>query len=153
MFTLTTRIPQGLLNSLIILVLNLANVSFWVDVPKNCCLVIFKVDPVQKRSVASDRVLICRIRILRLKYGTICYYGEDTLEETKSNKIKYYYAEHSHYKFFGISKWLRGKDRPSRENFLSSFWKGVYSKRKEFAPCGSKFFPFRVDPISEGFGV
>ena len=24
------------------------------------------------------------------------------------------------------------------------FWKGVYSKRKEFAPHGSKFFPFRV---------
>ena len=30
------------------------------------------------------------------------------------------------------------------------FWKGVYSKRKEFAPHGSKFFPFRVDPFSEG---
>ena len=28
--------------------------------------------------------------------------------------------------------------------------KGVYSKRKEFAPKGSKFFPFRVDLISEG---
>ena len=27
--------------------------------------------------------------------------------------------------------------------------KGVYSKRKEFAPKGSKFFPFRVDPFSE----
>ena len=28
--------------------------------------------------------------------------------------------------------------------------KGVYSKRKEFAPFGSKFFPFRVDPFLEG---
>ena len=28
--------------------------------------------------------------------------------------------------------------------------KGVNSKRKEFAPCGSKFFPFRVDPFSKG---
>ena len=28
--------------------------------------------------------------------------------------------------------------------------KGVYSKRKEFAPLGSKFFPFRVDSFSEG---
>ena len=28
--------------------------------------------------------------------------------------------------------------------------KWVYSKRKEFAPSGSKFFPFRVDPISQG---
>ena len=26
----------------------------------------------------------------------------------------------------------------------------IYSKRKEFAPYGSKFFPFRVDPFSEG---
>ena len=26
--------------------------------------------------------------------------------------------------------------------------KGVYSKRKEFAPNGSKFFPFRVDYFS-----
>ena len=29
------------------------------------------------------------------------------------------------------------------------FWIGVSSKRKEYAPKGSKFFPFRVDPISE----
>ena len=28
--------------------------------------------------------------------------------------------------------------------------KRVFSKRKEFAPRGSKFFPFRVDPFSEG---
>ena len=25
--------------------------------------------------------------------------------------------------------------------------KGVYSKREEFAPKGSKFFPFRADPF------
>ena len=30
------------------------------------------------------------------------------------------------------------------------FWKGVYSKRKEFALTGSKFFPFKVYPFSEG---
>ena len=30
------------------------------------------------------------------------------------------------------------------------FCRGTYSKRKEFAPTGSKFFPFRVDPFSEG---
>ena len=28
-------------------------------------------------------------------------------------------------------------------------WKEVYAKRKEFAPKGSKFFPFRVDPFLE----
>ena len=33
---------------------------------------------------------------------------------------------------------------------LHPFWNRVYSKRKEFAPCGSKFFPFRVDPFSRG---
>ena len=31
-----------------------------------------------------------------------------------------------------------------------SFLKGLYSERKEFAPLGSKFFPFRIDPFSEG---
>ena len=30
-----------------------------------------------------------------------------------------------------------------------SLLKGVNTKRKEFAPCGSKFFPFRADPFSE----
>ena len=33
---------------------------------------------------------------------------------------------------------------------LPTFWKGVNSKRKELAPKGSQFFPFRVDPSSEG---
>ena len=32
----------------------------------------------------------------------------------------------------------------------SPSWKWVYSQRKEFAPNGSKFFPLRVDPFSEG---
>ena len=26
----------------------------------------------------------------------------------------------------------------------------MYSKRKEFAPIGSKFFPYRVEPFPEG---
>ena len=30
----------------------------------------------------------------------------------------------------------------------SPFWKGVYSKRKEFAPLWVKLFPFWVDPFS-----
>ena len=34
--------------------------------------------------------------------------------------------------------------------FLFPFWNWFYSKRKEFAPVGSKFFPFRVDPFSKG---
>ena len=33
---------------------------------------------------------------------------------------------------------------------LAPFWKRVFSKRKEFAPSGSKLFPFRADPFSEG---
>ena len=32
---------------------------------------------------------------------------------------------------------------------LLPFWKVFYSKRKEFAPLGSQFFSYRVDPISE----
>ena len=28
--------------------------------------------------------------------------------------------------------------------------KGVFSEMKEFAPLGSKFFPFRADLLSEG---
>ena len=30
------------------------------------------------------------------------------------------------------------------------YQKGVYSIKKEFAPTGSKFFPYRADLISEG---
>ena len=33
---------------------------------------------------------------------------------------------------------------------LPPFRKGVYSKRKESAPFGSKFFLFRVDHFSDG---
>ena len=49
----------------------------------------------------------------------------------------------------------RRTDTLSREITFSKLFlliseKGVYSKRKEFAPKGSKVFPFRVDPFSEG---
>ena len=40
------------------------------------------------------------------------------------------------------------KGNNSVKTVLPSFWKTVYSKRKEFAPLGSKFFPFRVDFFS-----
>ena len=36
---------------------------------------------------------------------------------------------------------------------LPSLWKGVYSKREEFATMGSKFFPFRVDSFQNELGV
>ena len=32
----------------------------------------------------------------------------------------------------------------------SPYWKEVYSIRKQFAPIGSKLFPFRVFPFSKG---
>ena len=44
-------------------------------------------------------------------------------------------------------------DTFSREitsKLISPSWKWVYTKRKEFAPLGSKFFPLRVHPFSEG---
>ena len=36
---------------------------------------------------------------------------------------------------------------------LCPFWKGVFSKRKEFAPGGSKFFSYRVDTFPKAPGV
>ena len=51
-----------------------------------------------------------------------------------------------------IRSWEEWKDLQGRQlcqSDLLSFLKGVFSKRKEFAPLGSKFFPFRVDPFSE----
>ena len=39
-------------------------------------------------------------------------------------------------------------------NFIfAPFRKGVYSKRKEFAPSGRKFFPFRVDFSPQAFSL
>ena len=35
------------------------------------------------------------------------------------------------------------------ETIFATLLKRGYSKRKDFAPLGSKFFPFRVDPFSE----
>ena len=54
---------------------------------------------------------------------------------------------------------VQGEGGGGKATFLTSwllsytslpFWKRVYSKRKEFIPLGSKFFPFRIDPFSEG---
>ena len=49
---------------------------------------------------------------------------------------------------------LRGMDTHSREATVKMvivpYWKGIFSKWKEFAPRGSKFLPFRVDTFSEG---
>ena len=50
--------------------------------------------------------------------------------------------------------WNIFKRGNSFEIVLYPFWKGVYSKRKEFAPRESKFFSFEVDPFSEdAFGA
>ena len=51
--------------------------------------------------------------------------------------------------------WLRGNVTLSGAETLTkiilpAFWKGIYFKRKEFASQGSKLFPFRVDPFTEG---
>ena len=50
--------------------------------------------------------------------------------------------------FKGTSYILRGGNYI--KVVFASLLKGVYSKRKEFAPPGSKFFSFRIDPFSEG---
>ena len=50
------------------------------------------------------------------------------------------------------AKWTRYTFRGdnSVEIDFASLLKRVYSKRKEFAPCGSKFFPFKVEHFSKG---
>ena len=50
---------------------------------------------------------------------------------------------------------LRGHDAFSSGGYpvkidFAPFWKGVYFKRKEFVSHGSKFFPYKVIPFSEG---
>ena len=60
---------------------------------------------------------------------------QTTLHDVASNILK--------------GKWYTLKGGNSFKMGLPLFWNGVYSKRKEFAPLGSKFFPFRVDPFSE----
>ena len=50
--------------------------------------------------------------------------------------------------FKGNGNTFKGSN--SVQLFLPVFWKMVYSKRKEFAPYGSKFFSFTVDPFPEG---
>ena len=52
-------------------------------------------------------------------------------------------------------KKIRMMDTLSGEQLLSKliclpFEKGSILKRKEFAPTGSKFFPFKVDPFQKG---
>ena len=53
-----------------------------------------------------------------------------------------------------FNRLLRGMDTLSGEAtvkcILLPFWNRIYSKRKEFAPTWSKFFPFKVDLFSEG---
>ena len=50
---------------------------------------------------------------------------------------------------------VKGIDTLSRETTFVKiifvlFCKGIYSIRKEFASCRSKFFPFRVEPFQKG---
>ena len=61
--------------------------------------------------------------------------------KTKQLVSKYLYIKVNWHSFRGNNSFI---------SILPPFWKGVYSKRKEFAPLGSKFFPFWVDPFSEG---
>ena len=45
------------------------------------------------------------------------------------------------------------KGNKSVKIVLPFYWKGVYSKRKEFSHLESRFFPLRVDPFHEEFDV
>ena len=48
-----------------------------------------------------------------------------------------------------VSGWIHIQGRQKCQNYFASLLKGVYSKRKEFAPLGSQIFPFRVDTFSD----
>ena len=55
-----------------------------------------------------------------------------------------------HLLFWFLREWLTFKGINSVKLFYPSLVKRVCFKRKEFAPSGSKFFPFREDLFSEG---
>ena len=91
-----------------------------------------------------------------------------SLSQFVSVTITYSYSA----EVFEIWMWLRtihanllgelihfGHFSPRETTFVAScllkcipghFWKRIYTVRKEFAPSGSKFFPYSVDPFSEG---
>ena len=82
--------------------------------------------------------------------------------ETKLKYIKIYKTKIIYDMKALISEWIHLTDFPptiTRQTFLwlpgsppaynITFWKGVHPKRKEFAPLGSEFFPFRGDPFPE----
>ena len=48
-----------------------------------------------------------------------------------------------------LIEWIHFQGWQLCRNCFLSLLKSIYSKRKEFASTGSKFFPFRVDPFSE----
>ena len=47
-------------------------------------------------------------------------------------------------------EWIHFQGRQLFDNYFCFLLRRVYSKRKEFAPKGSKFFPFRVYPFLDG---
>ena len=72
-----------------------------------------------------------------------------------TDQVKYIILYHSMESLVAEKKyWLRAmvffQGRQLCQNCYLPIWEGVYSKRKEFAPIGSKFFPFRVDQFSGG---
>ena len=57
----------------------------------------------------------------------------------------------SHFGIWGVYS-KRGKNSPIEKGFIlqgNTFLQRVCFKREEFAPIGSKFFPFRVDPFPQ----
>ena len=57
---------------------------------------------------------------------------------------------HTHALLWGIHNF---QNRQLSKSFLLPFEKRLYSKRKEFDLCESKFFPFRLDTFSEEDGM
>ena len=59
---------------------------------------------------------------------------------------------------FSLFILLKGTGNTSRDDnsvktVFPFFWKGAYSKRKEFAPLGSKYFSLRIHSCHEDLGA
>ena len=81
--------------------------------------------------------------------------GENLAKPISEPKLSEWYKGSTLVEQIGKSAYLRETDILSRETTLSELFlllvcKRVYSKRKEYAPLGNKFFPFIVDPFLEG---
>ena len=94
--------------------------------------------------VSNNFTVLVRLQVIMMVwFFAVCKYPEHKAQALQTT-----------FSATNLSCDLKGVDNCRVNNsftmVLHPFWKGIYYKRKEFAPIGSKFFPFRADPFSEG---